>query len=153
MFIHYSRKTSGRTGADRAVSLFGARSRHGGWVLWCLLVVGCGQHSQGIPAAANPSVAREALTAGLDAWKSGQRPEVLKGRQPAVHFTDLDWDNGGKLEAYQVQGELDSHGQSAVATVALTLTQPDGKSQQIKRSYSIDTGSTVVIVPAELTPP
>lgn len=46
--------------------------------------------------------ARQALTAALDAWKSGKTPDQIRASQPAINVQDQRWTAGKKLAAYEI---------------------------------------------------
>ncbi len=125
-----------------------AQAVHGHLSAAFLLLVlgGCGG-SQGLPPAADAEKARAALTTGLEAWKSGQRPDALKSQDPPIYFTDLAWQDGQRLEAYQIAGEMEPVGQSLVASAVLTLRSRAGAVGKKNIRYRIDTTPAVVIVP------
>jgi hypothetical protein len=87
-----------------------------GLALLLAALAGCGG-----PRPADPSVARSALTAGLDAWKAGQKPDSLKSHTPPVQFGDEDWIQGHKLLDYEVLGDGKSAGAGLEFSVKLKL--------------------------------
>ena len=90
-------------------------------------------------------VARDALTAALDAWKEGRPPESLLARTPPVDFSDVHQTGGSRLTRYQVKAEERS-GLSVRFTVQLTL-QKGGASRERLVVYNVDAGKAVVIRP------
>ena len=51
------------------------------------------------------SVARGALEASLNAWKSGEKAESLTSRQPVVHAVDEQWKSGKTLSGFEILAE------------------------------------------------
>ena len=94
----------------------------------------------------DPDVARDALTAALDAWKEGRPPESLLARTPPVDFRDVHQTGGSLLTRYQVEAEERS-GLSVRFTVQLTLQQKDGASREQIVMFNVDAGKAVVIRP------
>jgi hypothetical protein len=127
-----------------------AQAVHGHLAAAFLLLVlgGCGG-SRGLPPAADTEKARAALTTGLEAWKSGQQPDALKSQDPSIFFTDLAWEEGQRLEAYQIAAEIEPSGQSVVASAVLTLRNRQGAVVKKNVRYLIDTSPAVVIVPGD----
>lgn len=107
------------------------------------LAAGCGRD---LPPETDPAVAREALTAALDAWKEGRAPDTLRQRTPPVDFAEPQWDKGGRLTDYQVKKEERS-GVSVRFTVRLQVRQKDGTSRERTATYNVDAGKAVVIRP------
>ncbi len=126
-----------------------AYHRHFAAAVLLLVLGGCGGGSQGLPPAADAEKARTALTASLDAWKSGKQPDDLKSQEPPIYFTDLAWEGGQRLEAYDVAAEFEPAGQSVVASAVLTLRSREGAVVKKSVRYLIDTSPTIVIVPGD----
>jgi hypothetical protein len=57
------------------------------WI-FVLSLTGCGQ---GLPALADPQLARNSLESALDVWQQGESRESLQSRTPAVYFNDDAW--------------------------------------------------------------
>ncbi len=52
------------------------------------------------------SIAKAALTAALDAWKSGQpKPGSIPNQKPAIEVQDSVWDSGRKLKSFEIGEE------------------------------------------------
>jgi hypothetical protein len=76
------------------------------WILLAAAIAaGCGRSNHEPPAASDPSEARQALIAALDAWKSGVTISSLKERIPPIIVADEDWSRGDALAAYALQGD------------------------------------------------
>lgn len=111
-----------------------------------LLALGCGRS---LPPPADGGRARDALRTALDAWKAGQKPDALRGRSPPIYFTDLRWGAGRRLLDYRLDDAAEPHGQSVRCSAVLTVEDDQGKTVDRKAAYLVDTGSSVVIVPAD----
>lgn len=55
-------------------------------------------------------MARGALEAGLEHWKSGARHGPVDGFKVPVNVFDARWQNGKKLESYEILSEVPSDG-------------------------------------------
>ncbi len=87
------------------------------------LASGCG----GTPAAADADQARQTLIAALDAWKSGETPDALAARSPAIHVSDTDWNSGATLTSYEAADSALPAGYDLSFCVVLELKTPKGK--------------------------
>jgi hypothetical protein len=87
------------------------------------LASGCG----GTPAAADPDQARQTLIAALDAWKSGEAPDALAARSPAIHVSDADWNAGATLTSYEADNSAQPAGYDLSFSVVLELKGPKAK--------------------------
>lgn len=65
--------------------------------------------------------ARKALSAALDAWKSGKSPDQIGASNPAVNAEDPQWRGGKKLANYEIVGPAPSEDQNLRFSVKLTL--------------------------------
>jgi hypothetical protein len=111
------------------------------FVLGVALVAGCGKsHSP----AADPERARKALTAALDAWKGGERLETLQARTPAIYFND-ELSAEKRLVKYDIEAEA-ANGLGWRCDVLLTIDGGNGKENQRRVGYQIDTDPAIVIV-------
>lgn len=66
-------------------------------------------------------VARKALGAALDAWKSGKRPDQIGASNPTVNAQDIQWRDGKKLADYEIVGPAPAEDQNQRFTVKLKL--------------------------------
>jgi hypothetical protein len=87
------------------------------------LASGCG----GTPGAADAESARQTLIAALDAWKSGQTPDALAARSPAIHVSDTDWNSGATLTNYEAADSAVPAGYDLSFSVVLELRGPKAK--------------------------
>ena len=97
-------------------------------------LLGCGSpsvssyHPQG-------GEAKAALTAALDAWKSGrEKPGTLDGQKPAVQVQDSIWESGRKLKEFQIGDEQPSAEGPTRFSVQLTF---DGAAAAEKVEYVV----------------
>jgi len=71
------------------------------------LVCGCGGNTEGDYKPAE-TTARDALAAGLTAWKEGKPAGELPAAEqgaPAIRFSDFQWAAGKKLKDYRILDE------------------------------------------------
>ena len=113
-----------------------------GVLLALLGVAGCGGR---LPAPADPVRARATLQLALDAWKNGEQPETLKGRQPPVIAVDHDWRGGERLLNYQVEND-ELFGADLRCRVLLSVRAKNGATRQKKAVYSVGTGAALTVV-------
>ena len=126
-------------------------SRSFGWksarvaVGFCLIVAtGCGRGSAG---ALDADLARQSLTRVLDAWKAGGHPEDLKNESPEIFVNELDWQQGRKLNGYQITGEGTSDGRKLTVPVTLLLQLPARANvQRVQATYSITVAPAIVVI-------
>jgi hypothetical protein len=111
--------------------------------LGVLLAAGCGP---GLPAEADPGLARDALRNVLDAWQRGDRPEALRAASPAVHVNDPDWSAGRRLARYEIAGEGGRSGVDLRYAVRLTLTDPNGRAVRKDTAYVVGTSPVLTVV-------
>jgi hypothetical protein len=73
------------------------------------ICVGCGgaPEKKYIPQA---SIARGALKAALEHWKSGAKHGPIEGFNVPVNVFDARWQNGKKLESFEILSEVPSDG-------------------------------------------
>lgn len=121
-----------------------SRSAAGAVALAVLMAAGCGGR---LPPTTDLSQGREMMTAALDTWKSGKAAETLGEHTPPIDFRDTNWEKGDKLSKYTIEKEQ-QFGPSAKFTVKLQLTDKSGGGARSRTvTYSVDTGSTIVIRP------
>ncbi len=115
-----------------------------GWAAALLVcaAAGCGPS---LPPETDAAAAKAALTAALDAWKAGGKPDALKARTPQVVFNQPGWADGPPLEGYEIKGES-RHGQGMKYSVALRLA---GGGERVA-SYTVDAGPGVVVIAPEM---
>src|SRR5262249_42531229 len=102
-----------------------------------LIAPGCGAGSR--PETADSTQARAALSAALDAWKAGEKPEVLAQRSPPIHVKDVDWDGGFHLVDYKADADGRLVGYDMNYPVVLELKSPKGVSVKKNAVYTVTT--------------
>ena len=88
--------------------------------------IGCGgsPEKKYIPSA---DQAQTALETALEFWKSGKSYSPVDGFDVPIDFLDVRWQNGKKLESYEILGEEKSEGPK-VFTVKMKLdSDPEPK--------------------------
>jgi hypothetical protein len=107
------------------------------------LLPGCSGSRRMSPA--DPSRAREALTATLDCWKRGESPASLTAAAPPIAAQDLDWLAGAKLESYEVAGEGKTLDAYLRFPVKLSLQTRDGQKAEKAVNYLVGTSPSLVV--------
>jgi hypothetical protein len=92
------------------------------------IVSGC---SGGSAHEVDTSKAREALVTALDAWKRGDHSRNV----PSMTIQDFDWEQGSKLETYEILGDGQSKGANLSVQVRLKLAGAPGKKAAEKPVY------------------
>lgn len=91
------------------------------------------------------------LSAALDAWQAGQKPDELRNEQPAVYVADHDWQSGQALKAYQVIGAPEEVGGHWRVSAQLTLVV-DGRSEiQKSVAYAVTVEPAITVLRADDT--
>ncbi|MBS0264841.1 MAG: hypothetical protein JSS02_23095 [Planctomycetes bacterium] len=96
-------------------------------------------------APVDAEIARDTLTHVLDAWRSGQSIESLRGESPAVVVQDFDWMRGDKLVEYQILGPGQEANANLIAKVRLVLQRPDHEVQEQTVTYLVGTAPTLTV--------
>jgi hypothetical protein len=107
------------------------------------LVLGCGS---GLPEAADPATATDALRTALDCWKQGEAPEALQQRRPPIVVNEPEWTAGNRLVNFDVTTPPEPFGRQLRCTVKLSLRDRAGASYEKRIGYQIDTNPNIVIV-------
>ncbi|HEV3167044.1 MAG TPA: hypothetical protein VGZ22_23745 [Isosphaeraceae bacterium] len=96
-----------------------------------LACAGCGEKMSGayVPST---QTARQALETALQAWQNGQKPEEVAKAASPVNVMDQVWQSGQKLNGFTIVSE-DPSDDTKKFTVSLDLTDPKGKSKNVKR--------------------
>jgi hypothetical protein len=103
--------------------------------LFSILVIGlglgCSRNNSEADYETPDDTVQKALTAALTAWKDGKPPGAIEGASPPVQVVDSKWQNGDKLESFEILGEEDGpEGPSRVFSVK--LTSPAGEVQTVR---------------------
>ncbi len=110
------------------------------------LASGCG----GTPATADADQARRTLIAALDAWKSGETPDALAARSPAIHVSDTDWSSGATLTGYEAADSARLAGYDLSFAVVLELKGPKAKTPtKSKAVYVVSTHPKALVLRQE----
>ena len=105
---------------------------------------GCSQNYTP-PAETSSTEAVGAITAVLDAWRSGQTPESLRDQKPSIIVADEDWQSKSELHSYQLFDLPASGGVSARIGALLELSGPQGRVRKEVR-YLVSTNPIVSVV-------
>lgn len=107
----------------------------------CLVLRGCGSAER----KAQLEQAQQAVTIGLDAWKSGEKADALLARSPPIEFHDDDWQKSARLVSYEIALTYhDTDGLPRCAAV-LTVERASGQQAEVKVTYQIVTEPKVII--------
>jgi hypothetical protein len=110
----------------------------------CLcLLQGCGK---GPEKPADLDQAGPALRAALEAWKSGSSKQDLENQNPSILMNEGDWREGNSLMDYQMEEAGAIHGRQVVWWVRIKLQDKNGKTEDRRAKYVIDTTPRLVIV-------
>lgn len=104
-------------------------------IIGTLAACGCGKTESDYKPTSN--VARDALTAGLNAWKEGKAAADLASAQgpPVVHFADYQWSAGKRLTSFRLLDETPTlEGSTQVLRVELELA---GEKPQAAEYYVV----------------
>lgn len=103
------------------------------------------------PPVLDAPKARATVTAVLDHWKSGKKPELLQRMDPPVVFNDADWAKGVKLVKYELDGEGVEKEGCLFTKVKLTLQPGSGGPKESTVTYIVGT-SPALTMQREPTP-
>jgi hypothetical protein len=108
-------------------------------VLAAVALAGC---STGPKTAApvEPTRARAALVATLDAWKAGRPIDSMPQADPPVVAQDFDWIAGAKLDAYTVLDDGKPEDANLRVRVQLTV-RPAGGAAPVKKTVAYVVGT------------
>ena len=106
------------------------------------LLHGCGR---GLDKDADPDEGRKALQTALEAWKDGKLPEELERMTPPIIMNEDVWRSGAGLLDFKVEG-IAIAGRQVRAEVRIKLKDKNGKTQDQRATYIIDTTPRIVIV-------
>jgi hypothetical protein len=81
----------------------------------------------------------------LDAWKEGQRADVLKSQTPAIEFHDDDWQQSARLIDYQIVKIYPETDGTARCAVSLTLQRRGRQPEQVKATYQMNPEPKLII--------
>jgi hypothetical protein len=112
-------------------------------VLLLGLVQGCGK---GPAENADVERAGPALRMALEAWKSGKSQQELADQDPSIIVNEDDWRVGKRLLHFEMEEKGSLSGRQVVWKVRIELEDKDGKKEDRKATYVIDTTPRLVIV-------
>jgi hypothetical protein len=113
------------------------------------MFLGCGPGNHQPPGPSNPSEAKQALTAALDAWKRGESIDAFRKSQSAPNISDESWSAGKKLAGYELQGEGMVFGNDVRFRVNLQL-EASGKRERALGVYVVSTQPVVSIIRSDV---
>lgn len=102
----------------------------------------------GQPHAVDVPLAREALKATMEQWKTGGDLRSVQASGTPVTAQDPDWRAGAKLIDYQILDDGQPEDVNLRVQVKLTLSAPDkgrGKPVEKKASYVVGTSPSVTV--------
>jgi hypothetical protein len=96
-------------------------------------------------APADAVAARAALTKALDCWRLRITPEELLKAEPAITFTDPDWQAGHRLVEFQLEPGEQAAGASIHWQVKLRIAAAGGAEQWLDAKYAVSTDPNIQI--------
>ena len=110
-----------------------------------LVVAGCDTSSRSLDL--DEPLAKQSLSAALDAWKAGRQPADLK---PDLIVGDWDWKAGKTLVAYEVLPDERSDGTNLHIPVRLTLKDQKGRQSRADALYVVGTSPQITVFRQDL---
>lgn len=111
-------------------------------------ILGCSASGGARPA--EPDRAKNAVKAGLEAWKKGEKPESMANQSPSVTFVDEDWSAGQTLVAFEIVDPLTPAGNNLSCTVTLTVQPPGGRAVKKRVQYTVGTHPSITVVRSDV---
>lgn len=109
----------------------------------CLgLFSGCGSSTK----PADLDQAGPALRTALEVWKSGSSQKELESQNPPILMNEDDWREGKHLMDYKMEEAGRMYGRQVVWWVQINLKDKNGKTEDRRAKYVIDTTPQLVIV-------
>ena len=113
--------------------------------LACLFALaGCGAGP--MQAAGSEDEALDFLTAALDAWKAGQKPDELRDENPPMYVKDADWVQGRSLKEFKPHATPKENGGEWRVMAMLTLTGGGKPDEETLVAYSVTTAEKVIVI-------
>lgn len=109
-----------------------------------LALAGCGPSQMQI--AGSEDDALEVLTAALDAWKSGQKPDELQQEYPPIYVQDEDWLGGRSLKDFKPHEAPKEFGGEWRVLAMLTLDGGGMSPEQKLVAYSVTTATKAIVI-------
>jgi hypothetical protein len=111
-------------------------------LLACPVLWGCGPPSaRDLPL--DKALAKQSLTAALDAWKAGEKAAALKDRTPPIVVGVPVWDGGAKLTDYKIVSETDA-GANLHLEVELTMDR-GGQATTSQATFIVSTSPAITV--------
>lgn len=101
------------------------------------LATGCSGGAANAPVDA--AAARDALTAALDSWKRGDKPDALQKASPPVFVIDPDWQAGAALKDYRITGDGKAMDANLHCPVTLTVRAANGAEATREVTFIVST--------------
>ena len=95
-----------------------------------LLLAGC--HKSESDYETPDDVAQKALSTALTAWQNGQPPGKIEGSSRPIQVIDARWQNGDKLENFEILGEEEPATQGPSRWFSVKLKAPGGKEETVR---------------------
>ncbi len=113
--------------------------------LACLMALaGCG--SGPMVVEGDEDEALEFLTAALDAWKAGQKPDELSHEDPPMFVKDTDWALGRGLKEFKPHATPKENGGEWRVMAMLTLTGGGKPDEELLVAYSVTTAQKAIVI-------
>ncbi len=115
--------------------------------LFCAAMVACCgcNDSSAKSLTLDEALAKASLTKTLDAWKAGQKSDVLKTQEPAITTNDWAWDQGYKLKEYRLLGGERSDGANLHCPVELSLVDKQNRAQKQSAMFVVGTSPVITV--------
>ena len=89
--------------------------------------------------------ARNILEEVLTSWQKGETPESWRQHSPEVVVQDLDWQQGAKLKAFEIQGPGEAVDANLHCQVKVTLEDAQKKETQRTVKYLVGTSPVLTV--------
>lgn len=96
-------------------------------------------------APTDPAKSRQALTTGLESWKSGDPPTRIRAASPSILMVDPAWDAGQTLQSFEIVGPEFDDGTNLFCPVKLVLQDAQGNVQTREVRYVINTSPSITV--------
>lgn len=110
--------------------------------LYLCVYSGCGSSTK----PADLDQAGPALRTALEAWKGGSPQKELESQEPPILMNEDDWREGKRLVDYKMEEAGSMYGRQVVWWVQIKLKDQNGKTEDRRAKYVIDTTPRFVIV-------
>jgi hypothetical protein len=110
-------------------------------MIGCATMIGCGRRN----APADTALARRSLTTALESWQAGDPPSKIREAVPPITMVDPAWEQGQKLESFEIIGPVADDGVRLTCPVNVVCTGQDGKKSTAQVKYVVGTDPVVTI--------